>query len=141
MPMARWEKERRGSKSTRGSDSDEVKGSKILIGPDGQPELVSKSEYNDKIRADYVDPDLIEKQEEARRIREEAASKSKKSEPGAFGRFLDGIFGGDKPGDAPAQAQKDIVDQIKQSAPPRPPRQGMKWQRNKKTGELREVPA
>lgn len=135
-----WEKERRGRTGT-GGGSDEVKGSKILIGPDGSPELVRKSEYNDKIRTGYVDPDLMDEQEQARMMREEAASKSKKSEPGAVGSFLDGIFGGDKPGDAPAQAQKDIVDQIKQSAPPRPPRQGMKWQRNKKTGELREVPA
>lgn len=131
----------RGSGGSAGGVGNEIKGADILISPDGQPELVRKSEYNAKIESGYIDPDLQDMIKEIRAERERASKSEQKTEPGAMGRFFEGLFGGDKPGDKPAQAQQDLVDQIKQSAPPRAPRPGMKWQRNKKTGELREVPA
>lgn len=66
------------------------------------------------------------------------------SEPGVLDRFVSGLLGS-KPGEKESDQQKKIVEQIKTDAttlvsPSRPPRPGMKWQRNKKTGELREVP-
>jgi hypothetical protein len=69
----------------------------------------------------------------------------KPSEPGATGRFLEGLLGGKKPGEDPAKEQEKLVEGIKDQAatinrPARPPKPGMKWIRNKKTGELREVP-
>jgi hypothetical protein len=71
---------------------------------------------------------------------------SKQSEPSAASRFLSGLFGDEKPGEKAAEEQKQVVEGIKDQAaatvkPMRAPKPGMKWQRNKKTGELREVPA
>lgn len=69
----------------------------------------------------------------------------KSSEPSATSRFMSGLLGDTKPGEKETEEQKRIVEQIASEAaatvkPPRPPKPGMKWQRNKKTGELREVP-
>jgi hypothetical protein len=80
-------------------------------------------------------------------------------ESSSGGGLFGGLFGG-KPGQAPSEKQKQTVEGLAEStpgkgaektvgakappqssAPPRPPRPGMKWQQNKKTGEYREVPA
>lgn len=80
-------------------------------------------------------------------------------ESASGGGLFGGLFGG-KPGQAPSEKQKQTVEGLAESTPgkgaekavgakaapqnstpPRPPRPGMKWQQNKKTGEFREVPA
>lgn len=53
-----WRKERRGKSESGGSSDDEIKGVSKLIDPDGNPELVRKSEYNAKIKAGYKDPEM-----------------------------------------------------------------------------------
>jgi hypothetical protein len=103
-------------------------------------------------RADEANQKLADgwdfyKRDELAELLGDKNNKPAPAKPGGVTEFLKGLGqrGADKPGEAEANKQKSIVEQIKAEAvmterPARPPRPGMKWIRNKKTGELKEVP-
>lgn len=108
----------------------------------GEKGVFQADEANQKLQDGwdfYQKDDVLDKLERGKR-----STNSTAVEPGIVGKFVSG-FTGNKPGEKEAEQQKQLVDQIKTDAatlvsPSRPPKPGMKWQRNKKTGELREVP-
>lgn len=106
-----------------------------MIDDQGRPKLVPESEYN--ARSD------------------QGWKRNKSSNPlnDMIAEMLQGANVGGLPGEEQVQSQKQTVEDLKTATPgssaqatrpsggtPPPPRPGMKWQQNKKTGEFREVP-
>lgn len=136
--------ESRNRTGTRSSGGGGSKRLFTLENPEtGEKGIFLADEANEKLEQGW---DIYKRDDLAEVLRGgDKKAPEKPSEPSATSRFMSGLLGDTKPGEKETEQQKEIVEQIRSEAaatvkPPRPPKPGMKWQRNKKTGELREVP-